>query len=196
MIVGAAPDSSPRTLCATESRLLLSLVSHSRTESWCLRRRVKPDLLVLLAQSHASRGLAPDALSAQLAAMTFSSNRRSHLLREALRPMLSAHSLTPLVGAISSFARPCARCVVCPLTNSTSWRFQLLREASRPMLCPPNSLSSPSRQVGAVTCFARPCTRCFCLPNSRSLFLTSGGGGVQCHRNTLFLMCPKPHARN
>ena len=38
--------------------------------------------------SLASRGLAPDALS--------------------------AHLLTPLVGAVTCFARPCARCFVCP----------------------------------------------------------------------------------
>ena len=70
-----------------------SLVSHSRTVSWCFRGRVKPDLLVLLAQSHASRGLALDALSAQLAVMTFSLSRRSHFLREAFRPLLCLPNL-------------------------------------------------------------------------------------------------------
>ena len=66
--------------------------SHSRTVSWCFRRRAKPDLLALLAQSLASRCLAPDALS--------------------------AHLLTPLVGAVICFGRPCAQCCLPNLPNT------------------------------------------------------------------------------
>ena len=71
-----------------------------------------------LAQSLASRGLAPEALSAQLTVMTNSTKWRSHLHREALRPMLclpdARHKPTRPLDVDTCFARPCARCFVCP----------------------------------------------------------------------------------
>ena len=57
----------PETFVCPRVLSLALSYSHSRTESWCLRRRAKSDLLALLAQSQASRGPAPEALSAHLA---------------------------------------------------------------------------------------------------------------------------------
>ena len=54
--------------------------------SWCFRGRVKPDLLALLAQSQASRGLAPEALSAQLAVSTCLLKLSKSLASQGLAP--------------------------------------------------------------------------------------------------------------
>ena len=120
------------------------------------------DFLVKSAQSLASRGLAPEALSAQLASQTNSSTRCGHLLREALRPMLC-------------------------LPNS---RFNPWPAAGpdppRPAAVPDNSPADggarhpPGRR------------RCQTLPDRRrckmcKLFLTFGGGGPVSTRHSF---CP------
>ena len=144
---GTTPDFGPRSLCVLESCLLLSrTATHGQSPSAGVD---VPSLTYSLCwRTHLSReALAPEALSAQLAVLTCSLSWRSHLHREALRPRLclpdARHKPTRPLGAVTCFARPCARCFVCPLTNSTSWRSHLLREALRPMLCLPNSRFNP-----------------------------------------------------
>ena len=89
--LGTTPDFGPRPLCVLESCLLLS-----RT---------------------ATHGQSPGAC-VDVPSLTCSLCWRSHKRREALRPRLclpnSRHKPTRPLDVDTCFARPCARCFVCP----------------------------------------------------------------------------------
>ena len=88
---GTTPDFGPRPLCVLESCLFLS-----RT---------------------ATHGQSPSS-GVDVPSLTYSLCWRSHLRREALRPMLclpdARHKPTRPLDVDTCFARPCARCFVCP----------------------------------------------------------------------------------
>ena len=131
----------PETFVCPRVLSLALSYSHSRTESWCLRRRAKPDLLALLAQSQASRGLAPEALSAQLAVSTCSLK---------LSQSLASRGLAP--EALSS-----------QLSVSTC-SLKLVQSLASRGLAPEAFADQLLDKVGAVTCIARPCVRFFVFP--------------------------------